>query len=104
MHLHVNGHTFSWLRTPPLTCSVCYAHARTQSERKAPPLPLIDVERRRPLVPHLPDYESYRDERLETLMTQGASERSLRMRATMRPDQSFNNDKRFLDLLLRKSS
>ena len=54
-------------------------------------------------MPHLPDYESYRDERLETLMTQGASERALRMRATMRPDQSFNNDKRFLDLLLRKS-
>ena len=54
-------------------------------------------------MPHLPDYESYRDERLETLMTKGASERALRMRATMRPDQSFNNDKRFLDLLLRKS-
>ena len=69
-----------------------------QFERKAPPLPLIDTSPR-PLIPKVPDYDSYRCERLESLTQRGASERALRVRATMRPDQSFNYDKRFLDLL-----
>ena len=73
-----------------------------QQWRKAPPLPTIEtVTPRRE--PKMPDYESMRCERRDAQLQRGADERAMRMRVTMKSDQSFLQDKRFLDLMLRKT-